>query len=167
MSCWKHSCDEAISFGKDLHKALKAVEAGGVAKDLFMRQGATELVMKAVEAVENEQGHRLDAVVPLLMEQFRGHLWGWRSTCHEFEISRVERWEGARRDTAATYPTTVDWDKHMAEYWKITQAWESAMAEVDRIMADVGIWRPVLAEEIKVRSSVICLDYLRAKDLRL
>jgi hypothetical protein len=50
----------------------------------------------------------------------------------------------------------------MAEYWKITQAWESAMAEVDKIMADVGIWRPVLTEEIKMKSSVICLDYLRA-----
>jgi hypothetical protein len=74
----------------------------------------------------------------------------------------VERWKGARRDTAAAYPTTVDWDKHMAEHWKITQAWESAMAEVDKIMADVGIWRHVLAEEIKVRSSVICLDYLHA-----
>jgi hypothetical protein len=50
----------------------------------------------------------------------------------------------------------------MAEYWKITQAWEAAMAEVDKIMADVDIWRPVLAEEIKVKSSVIWLDYLRA-----
>jgi hypothetical protein len=36
------------------------------------------------------------------------------------------------------------------------------MAEVDKIMADVDIWRPVLAEEIKVKSSVIWLDYLRA-----
>jgi hypothetical protein len=71
----------------------------------------------------------------------------------------------------------------MAEYWKITQAWESAMADVDKIMADVdkimadvdkimadvdkimadvGIWRPMLTEEIKVKSSDICLDYLRA-----
>jgi hypothetical protein len=36
MSCLKHSCDEAISFARHLHKALKAVEAGDVAKDLFM-----------------------------------------------------------------------------------------------------------------------------------
>jgi hypothetical protein len=81
----------------------------------------------------------------------------------------VERWEGARRDTAATYLTTIDWDKHMAGYRKITQAWENAMAEVDKIMADVGIWRPVLAEEIKVKSSVMfrLSACIRFKTLRI
>jgi hypothetical protein len=124
--------------------------------------GRDETGDKSRRTVENEQGLRLDAVVPLLMEQFRGHLWGWRSTCHEFEIFRVERWEGARRDTAATYLTTIDWDKHMAGYWKVTQAWENAMA-------DVGIWRPVLAEEIKVKSSVMfrLSACIRSKTLRI
>jgi hypothetical protein len=33
MSCRQHSREEAIAFAKHVHKALKAVEAGGAAKD--------------------------------------------------------------------------------------------------------------------------------------
>jgi hypothetical protein len=52
------------------------------------------------------------------------------------------------------YPTEADWNKHMSEYWRITQAWETALDVLDQIVADVAIWNSILTEEIELESEV-------------
>jgi hypothetical protein len=156
MDCWQHSCREAIRFAKHLQRALKAVGAGGTAKDLWLQTGATKLVIQIERVVENKQGLTLDAVVPLLIDCCRLYLLALRDGCHDFKTNPVERGPRARRDTVAAYPTKADWDKHVAGYWRIVQAWDDALSEVDKIMADVATWEPILAKEIKAGND-ICL----------
>ncbi|KAF1918661.1 hypothetical protein BDU57DRAFT_545488 [Ampelomyces quisqualis] len=147
-SCWEHSREEALHFAKGLATAYKAVQAGGTAKDFWLSPPATKLVTSGC-CIEDNTGLKLEAVLFFIFRMFRGHLLLWRNHCHEFETKEVQRSRRTVRDTAAAFPTTKDWDNHMANYSTIRCIWETAVGEVDEILIDVPYWKPVLAEENK------------------
>jgi hypothetical protein len=118
----------------------------------------TNIATSSGWVIESNTGLTLEKTLPSILKLFRGQLWHWRNHCHTYEKIHDELWSRARRDNKATYPTTEDWEKHMANYSEITQLWEGMMAEVDALMADVLIWAPVLAEVVeKEEVDVICL----------
>lgn len=151
-SCVEHSCIEALELTKHLRKAYKAVEAGAVAEDRFTHPSATKTVTSDGWIIECETGLTLGKTLPFVLKCFRGGLQAWRDHCHTFESTnvRVGLWSRGRRDNMMTYPTTEDWDRHMLNYSEITKLWESVLAEVDALMADVSICAPILAEDVKI-----------------
>jgi hypothetical protein len=147
--CWMHSADEARKFATQLRKVYKAVETGSVAKDYFSQPAVTKLGSSGAWTIENKGGLQLEKVVPFIFEMFHGYLYYWRNRCHKIEKRPVSRDWRTEPDTAATYPTTDDWDRHMANFSEITRLWEGTIAEVDLMMADVPIWASALAEDAK------------------
>ncbi|KAF2024204.1 hypothetical protein EK21DRAFT_94266 [Setomelanomma holmii] len=115
-SCWEHACQEVLEFAKQISKAYKAIQAGGVGQHQAARPIVTKLTTDGEQTVEDEKGLKLDKVVPLILELFRDHLIVWRNHCHEYSTmsAKVVRSPRAQRDHRATYPTPADWDRHMA-----------------------------------------------------
>jgi hypothetical protein len=53
ISCWLHSFTAAVGFGRQLRRAAKAVQAGGVAKDPWLQHSATKVADDDGCMVEN------------------------------------------------------------------------------------------------------------------
>lgn len=151
-TCFEHSRSEAVNFAHHLRRLCLAVGAGGegVATDSVAQPRITKFVTEYGLVGQNEYGLTLAEVTPLLLRIFRNHLVEWRWELFSIMMNRdkVSRLRSARIDTAATYPTTKDWDDHMRAFPLIALDWVMTVAMVDLIMADVTTWESITTQDV-------------------
>lgn len=153
FACWEDSSRSAIVTARHLAKAHRALEAGGVSNDIFMSPPVTKLIDNDVSCLEDTTGLKLAVVVPYMIRLFRKHLHRWRKFCHNVAIRGARQGSITEMESAPTFPTNEDWERHVATFPKITAMWEESLSDIDTIMSGVPFWGSVLAEEVKVKGA--------------